>query len=827
MQLIDACPHLLEVLRTLFYGPMIPFDLEPVVAIIKRQVMFRNYVTITIRNIFKNKIYSFINVAGLSIGIACSLLILLWVFDELTFDRFLPKSDRLYQVWVNAEFDNKVNSWTSLPLPVYEAMKTANTNIVNSTVADWGEDHLLTVGDDRIMKRSHFVGSEFLEMFEYPLVKGTPDRVLDQPNSIVITESTAKALFGDEDPIEKVIRLDDRGDLKVTGVLKDVPKNSTFQFDCLVPWAMNVEMNSWVKESKENWGNYSFQVFVELNNPSTEVAAEKAVAKMLTEHGEDEIKNNLFLHPITRWRLYSKFQEGKEAGGMIEYVQMFSLLAIFILVIACINFMNLATARSERRAKEVGIRKSIGSRRRELVFQFLGESLFITSIAFVIAVLLAQVLLPLYNALVEKELAIPYSNPYFWMLSGALIILTGLIAGSYPAFYLSSFNPVKVLKGKIQTGKRGSVPRMALVILQFGFSILLIIGTVVIYQQIMHVKSRDLGYAQENLITVESNDEIKKNYTAIKAALLQSGAVEAVTRSNSPITDVYSNNFLGWPGKPEEQRVLFVTLSTDYDYTTTMGIKIFEGRDFSEDFKTDTAAILVNKAGMDIMNLKDPLGTELSLWGGKRKLIGIFDNVLMGDPHQPIKPAFMVFNPDWVSAVTVRLKKTDDLKASLAIVEDVFKKYNPAYPFDFAFADVEFAKKFKTINMTSSLASLFATLAIVITGLGLFGLAAFTAEQRTKEMGVRKVLGASVSSLVGLMSRDFSWLVIIAFGISAPIAWWFLDRLFLAQYQYRIDIAWWVFPLTGLIALAFALSIVSTQAFRAARANPVNSLRNE
>lgn len=789
--------------------------------------MFKNYVLITIRNIFKNRIYSFINVAGLSIGIACCLLILLWVFDELSFDRFLTKSDRLYQVWVNAEFDSKINSWNSVPLPMYEAMKTANTNIVNSTVADWGSEHLLTVGDHRIMKEGFFVGREFLEMFEYTLVKGTADKVLDQPNSIVITESTAKALFGDEDPIEKVIRLDDRGDLKVTGVLKDVPKNGSLQFDCLIPWAMNEEMNGWVKESKDNWGNYSFQVFLELNNPSNEVAVEKAVHDMLIKHGEDEIKNELFLHPITRWRLHSKFEEGKEAGGMIEYVQMFSVLAVFILVIACINFMNLSTARSERRAKEVGIRKSIGSRRRELVLQFLGESLFITAIAFVIAVLLAQVLLPLYNDLVEKQLSIPYGSLYFWGLSFLLVSLTGMIAGSYPAFYLSSFNPVKVLKGKVQTGKKGSVPRMVLVVLQFGFSILLIIGTLVIYQQIMHVKSRDLGYSQENLITIDYNDEIKKNYSAIKAELLQSGAVEAVTRSNSPITAVYSNNFLGWPGKPEEQRVLFVTLSTDYDYTKTMGIKILEGRDFSEDFKTDTAAILVNKAGMDIMQLKDPLGAELPLWGGKRKLIGIFDNVLMGDPHQPIKPAFMILNPDWVGAVTVRLKKTDDLKASLSTVEDVFKKNNPSYPFEFTFADVEFAKKFKTINMTSSLASLFAALAIIITGLGLFGLAAFTAEQRTKEMGVRKVLGASVSSLVGLMSRDFSWLVIIAFVVSAPLAWWFLDQSFLSQYKYRIEIAWWIFPLTGMIALLFALAIVSTQALRAARANPATSLRNE
>jgi putative ABC transport system permease protein len=788
--------------------------------------MLKNYLVVTIRNLFKSSVYSFINIAGLAIGITCTLLIVLWIVDEVTFDRLIPKVDRLYQVWVNAQYDGKVNSWSSVPCPTGEAMKTANSNIVNSAMCDWGGEHLFSVEDKRIMKRSHFVGKEFLEMFEFPLISGNAAEVLDDPSSVVITASMAVALFGDEDPINKSIRMDDRADLKVTGVLKDIPKNSSFQFDALTTWDMNEQLNVWVKESRENWGNYSFQTFIELNSAASESEVEDAIKPMLADHGETDFKPVFFLHPMPRWRLYSEFENGKESGGMIEYVQMFTAIAAFILIIACINFMNLATARSERRAKEVGIRKSVGSRKHELIFQFIGESMFIAFTSFVIAVLVTELLLPHYNELVEKQLSIKYSEAPFWFFAFALISLTGLVAGSYPAFYLSSFQPVKVLKGKVYAGRSGSIPRKVLVTLQFGFSILLIIGTLVIYEQIQLVKGRQLGYDQENLITVDYNTEIAENYKTIKQELLRTGVVEAVTKSNSPITEIYSNNFLGWPGKPEEQRVLFTTVATEYDYTKTMGIRILEGRDFSEDFKSDTLAIIVNKAAMDIMQLPDPIGAELDLWGGKRKLIGIVDNVLMGSPFQAVKPMMIVLLPEWSSAVTIRLKKTDDLQASIKKVEGVFTKFNPSHPFEYAFADVEFQKKFTTIDMTGTLANLFALLAIVITGLGLFGLAAYTAEQRTKEIGIRKVLGASVSSLVTLMSGDFSRLVLLAFVISAPFSWWLLD-LYLERYPIRIDIPWWVFPLTGLIALVFALVIVATQALRAAYANPVRSLRTE
>lgn len=788
--------------------------------------MLKNYLLVTIRSLRKNGFYSFINISGLAIGICCSILISLWVLDELSFNKFIPKSDRIYQVWINAVFNGEINSWTSVPLPTYEAMKTADAHIQRSVVTDWGYDHLLTVGENRITKRGFYASEEFLEMFEFPLLAGDKTQVMDDPRSIIISQSLAKSLFGEQDPMGQTIRVDNAEDLKVTGILKDVPSNSTFQFDYLLTWKFREQVSAWVLRNKTNWGNYSFQVFVELDDPKQKDAVQSNIEMILQENGEKENNPKYFLYPMLRWRLFSNFKNGVEGSGIYDYVQMFSAIGAFIIIIACINFMNLATARSERRAREVGIRKSVGSRRWELIFQFIGESTFIAFIAFFIAVILAQLVLPAYNTLVDKKLFIDYSSGMFWALSLGMIVLVGFIAGSYPALYLSSFQPVKVLKGKPTIGKGASTPRKVLVTLQFGFSIVLIIGTIVILRQINLVKSRDLGYDKEGLLSVIYNDEVEKNYRPLKFDLMASGVVEGVTKSNSSITQINSNNFLGWPGKPEDLRVIFTTIATEYDYTKAMGIKILEGRDFSEDYPADTASIMINKAALDLMGLKDPIGTELPLWGGKRKLIAVLDNVLMGNVHEPIKPLFVIFDPDWIDVVSVRLKKTNDMQASLQVVQDIFEKHAPAYPFEYKFADVEFDKKFKTVNLTSKLATTFAALAIIITGLGLFGLAAFTAEQRTKEIGIRKVMGATVPSLVRLISKDFSILVIISFVLSAPLAWWLMTK-YLERYTIRTDVAWWVFPLTGAVALGFALAIVSTQALRAAHANPATSLRNE
>ena len=789
--------------------------------------MLKNFFVISFRNLKKNGLYSIINISGLTIGIVCSVLILLWVEDEVSYDKFIPKYDRLYQVWISGDYDNKINNWQSVPLPTYEEMKTIDSNIKNSVVAGWGSPRLLTAGDVRIIKDGYYVSEEFLEMFEFPLVAGSHEEALKDPMSIVLSESLAKILFGEEDPIGQQVKLSDEGTLQVTAIVEDVPENSSFQFDYLATWKYRESVNQWIKDNKTNWGNYSFQVFVELNDPDRQADVEESIFPIMMEKdGGDGINKYLFLYPMNRWRLYSNWDDqGNEIGGQSDYVQLFTLIAIVILVIACINFMNLATARSEKRAKEVGIRKSLGSTRKRLVAQFISESTFITAIAFVAAIILTELILPSYNTLVDKELAISYQSPIFWVCVVGGILLIGFIAGSYPALYLSSFNPVRTLKGSIKVGKGATTPRKVLVISQFLFSIVLMISTFVIFQQIDLVKNRDLGYDQENLISVEVTNDIREHYDVLKQDVVSSGVAESMTRSNSRVTQINSNNFLGWPGKPEERKVLFSTITAEYDYTKTMGIDVLMGRDFSKEFASDSSAIIVNQAALDLMNLEEPIGTSLDLWGDQRRLIGVVDNVLMGSVYEPVRPMFMILQ-DWGGYVTIRLKKTNDLQASLRELETIFNKHNPAYPFDYRFMDEDFQRKFTTISLTRKLATIFSTLAFIITGLGLFGLAAYTAEQRTKEIGIRKVLGASVANLMGLMSKDFAKLVMVAFAIAAPLGWYLMDE-YLDRYTIRIDIAWWIFPLVGMIVLGFAIIIVSDQARRAAKTNPVNSLRSE
>jgi putative ABC transport system permease protein len=530
---------------------------------------------------------------------------------------------------------------------------------------------------------------------------------------------------------------------------------------------------------------------------------------------------------MSRWRLYSDFENGKSVSGQIVYVRMFTVIAIFILVIACINFMNLATARSERRAREVGIRKSIGSKRKDLILQFLGETVFIALIAFILALGLVEATLPFYNGLVNKQLSIDYTNPLFWISAAGVVVLTGLVAGSYPAFYLSSFNPAAVLKGRMQVGKKGSLPRKVMVVVQFVASIFLIISTLVVYMQLNHVKNRPTGYIRENLLYVSNAGDIGKNYKAIKQELLDQGLADGVTTSSSPITSVYA--YMGdvvWPGKREDQRASIATVGTGLDYTHTMGIKVIQGRDFSEQFIGDSSSMILNQTAVDYMGLKDPVG-ETIRWNDRDfHVVGVVSDVMMTSPSRSMDPMMLVFDPQWTSDVTIRLSSDKSPHETLGKVEDIFKKYNPNYPFSYRFADDEFARKFSQIEFIGSLCNLFSALAILISCLGLFGLAAFTAEQRTKEIGIRKVLGATVSSVVVLLSREFTLLVIIAFAIAAPLAWWLMGY-WLEQYNYRIQIAWWILGSAGASALTLAIVVVSFQAIRAAVANPVTSLRTE
>jgi ABC-type antimicrobial peptide transport system permease subunit len=726
---------------------------------------------------------------------------------------------------VNSLGDNGIKTGPAIPIPL-EAELKKDPGIKHTALTNWGETYLLTVDDKKLYKKGYYAGEDFLKMFSFPLQHGTAETALKDLSSIVISESTAEALFGQEDPMGKVIRLNNLIDLKVTGVTQDVPSNSTFQFDCLVPWSTYLSNESWVKNSSTQWGNFSFNLYVELHDYATPEQVHERIKNIVKDHDSERSTAEVILHPVTRWRLYSEFENGVSTGGLIEYVRMFTLIALFILAIACINFMNLATARSEKRAREVGIRKSVGSNRRELVIQFLGESLLITFLAFVIGVGIVEVCLPLYNILVDKNLFIDYGNLRFWAIAASIIFATGIIAGSYPAFYLSGFRPAAVLKGKMQAGKKGAVPRKVLVTLQFVFSIFLIVSTLVVYLQLSHLKNRPTGYDRENLVMVQSTGEIPKNVRLIKQELISRNLASYVTTSSSPITSIYAYmGGVGWEGKREEQRTPIATVATHVDYAKTMGIEIMQGRDFSEDIN-DSTSVILNESFVKYAGIKNPLEENIKWNDQDYKIIGVFRDVVMTSPNSPPHPTMFIFDPTWIAEVNIRLPARSNAHELLEGIESVFQKHNPAYPFTFRFADDEFNKKFTDIQRIGRLANLFAILAIMISCLGLFGLSAFTAEQRTKEFGIRKVLGATASQVVMLISKDFSKLILIAFVIAAPLGWWAMNQ-WLLKYQYRITLEWWVPAMAGLITLALGLATVSFQAIKAAIGNPATALRNE
>jgi putative ABC transport system permease protein len=789
--------------------------------------MIRNYFLVTLRNLQRNSIYTFINIAGLSVGLASSMLIMLWIYDEISFDKFHKNYNNLYQVYQNQEYAGNIGTSETVPYPLLDALRAKSTSIKNLAIITNPEGFSLGAGETKINRMAGSVSEDFLKMFTFDMLHGSADKALDDLSSIVLTESTAKILFGHTDVLNKLVRLDNRADMKVTGVLKDLPVNSTFQFDFLIPFSYRVSTEEWIRNSEQNWRNNSFRIFVLLAPGASASLVNAEVASLIKDNNPKAPTSEVFLHAMADWHLYSEFTNGKISGGMIEYVRLFTAIAVFILIIACINFMNLATARSEGRAREVGVRKTVGSRRSQLIAQFLGESIIISFIAFIIAIVIVELTLPLFNLMVNKQLHIDYKEPMLWAAVATLVLVTGIIAGSYPAFYLSAFSPVKVLKGSVRGGNASVTPRKILVMAQFAFSIFLVIGAIVIYEQIMHVKARKIGYDRENLLLIWSTSDIEKNFRSIKDELKQSGVVKEVCKSSAPITRIFSSaDDVSWPGKVTDDKVSFVTIATEYDYTETMGIKMLAGRDFSPDFVSDSSAIVINQSALELMNLEDPIGQKIRIWESERTIIGVMEDVVMGSPYHPVAPLAMVLIPDWSSTISIRLNATSELNQAVAKVEQIFKKYDPEHPIAYRFADHEFDTKFTSLNLVSRIAWSFTILAIAISCLGLFGLAAFAAEQRTKEVGIRKVLGASVANLVMLMTRDFSKLVILSFAIAAPCAWWLMNA-YLEQYPYRTEVSWWVMLLAGAGALIIAVIIVSTQALRTAVSNPVNALRSE
>lgn len=794
--------------------------------------MIKNYLKVAWRNLIKNKVYSLLNIVGLASGMAVAMIIGLWIYDEVSGNKHFKNYDKLYQVMMHQTFDGRRGSQQALPFPIGEELKTKYPDLKAVAMCDWGQEHSLMYGDIKINKQGHFIGEDAIDMFSMKILSGNKDPLHD-PYSIVLTDETASILFGKENPVGKIVKLDNTTNLKVTAVVAKQPKNSSLSFAYLIPFQFLEKNYDWIKQyHKANWGNNSWQAYVQLNDNANPKTVNAKVKDVVISHFTDEntlksIKPEVFIHPMSKWRLYSDFKNGKNTGGFIKYVRMFGILGFIVLLIACINFMNLSTARSEKRAKEVGVRKAVGSGRKQLIRQFLSESMLIAVLAFLLALILVIIALPFFNRLTEKEMSLQVSSLVFWGVMIVFTLLTGLLAGSYPAFYLSSFNVVRVLKGNLKAGKSSSLPRKILVVVQFASSVILMIGTIIIYQQIQHGKNRPIGFNNKGLISVNWSDDIAKNYEAIRQELLSSGAVVSICKSNSPPSQIFSNNN-GWEWKnsqPVEKTVVFSTIATDYDYTKTLGIKLVDGRDFSRDF-ADSNGVILNEAAVKRMGLKNPVGEMLKWNDNPMVVIGVIPDIQMESPFRPISPLTIIFNKGWVSYLNIRMNPAMSVSKSISSIKPVFDKYNPAFPFEYQFADEQYAKKFNYEELVGNLAAIVALLAIFISCLGLYGLASFTAEQRVKEIGVRKVLGATVFSLWQLLSKDFVLLVLISCVIAIPIAWYSMNN-WLTNYDYKINIGFGVFVLVIAVAIIITLITVSFQAIRAALSNPVKSLRTE
>ena len=784
--------------------------------------MLNNYLKTSCRTLSRNKTFSSINIIGLAVGMAGAVLLLLWIQNIYTYDNFHTKKDRIYQVYNRATSHGKTEVWEATAHPLGPALKAGWPQVEAAVRTNWVGAFILKYGDKQLQSQGFLTDSAFLTVFDFLLLKGNPNTALADPHTIVLTEETAHKLFGDEDAMGKVIRIDSNINFTVTGILKDLPRNSRFEFDYLVPWSYTKEVG-W---ESTDWGSNSIATYVLLKPGVTEATANALFVNLIKNNAPKE-NTEIFLHPLRKWQLWSRFENGKIVGGAIEVVRLLGIIAAFILLIACINYMNLSTARSEKRAKEVGIRKVAGAGRGTLIAQFITESVIIASVAGVMALIIAQTVLGWFNQLTGVDLSIPYTQSGFWLAAVGFIVFTGILAGSYPAFYLSAFRAVKVLKGTFKAVHSLITPRKVLVVIQFSFAIIFIICTLIIYRQIMHVQQRDVGVDMDKLAFVYVKGDMRKNYQLIKNELLNSGLATTVTRTNCPITDVWSNtDRYSWEGKAPNERSGFVQFLSDNDFTQTMRLKVLAGRDINTSlYPADSTAMLLTESAVKQMGLRQPVGQIIKGEYRDWHVVGVISDFLPGSPFQPVRPIVLQGpDKDWFGAISFRLK--DESKEVRQKIEQVFKKFNPDYPFELHMATDAHSLKFRGTVHTGKLAAVFAGLTIIISCLGLFALATYMAESRTKEVGVRKVLGASVSAIVTLLSTGFLKLVFIAFLVASPIAWWMMHS-WLQSFAYRIDIGWWVFGLTGLVSVLIAILTISYQALKAALANPVKALRNE
>lgn len=786
--------------------------------------MLKNFFVITVRSFLRQKFYSFINVLGLTSGLVCTLFIYLWISDEVSKDRFHTNIDSIYQIFTNIKWDGEMITWESTPGPLADEIRSNIPEV--SAVARISNDgeQLFQVGEKNFMERGYFADPDFFSIFSYEIIKGNASAPIPGKGDVAISETLAKKLFGDVDPVGKTVRVQNKYDQKVAAVFT-VPDASSLKFDFIMPFEIH-------KEYREpNWDNADYNLYVKLSDPGKATAASDnlnaMVDKILIQQDAkaDKDKINFYLQPYADQYLISTFENGLPVSGRIKYVQIFSVVAIFILVIACINFMNMATAKAVNRAKEVGIRKVIGAQRKSLIFQFIGESLLISLVSMLLAVSVVYLMLPLFNLVVAKQIILNITDPQVIGVLLLIVAVTGILAGSYPAFFLSAYQPSQVLKGNTNKNLSGSALRKGLVVFQFSLTVILIACSLVVYNQIEYIRNKNIGYNRESVLTFNARGGLARQFESFKQEALQMPAIKTVSKANSSLVEIGNqNSSVRWPGKSEDSNVFFRTVVVDYDFAETMGLTLLEGRFFTKEYN-DTANYIVTKHAVDVMGMENPIGQEITQWGNPGKIVGVVDDFHGRSLHEKLDPIVLMCKPEWTRIVFIRMEATKAQEA-IAHLGSLFKKYNPQYDFAYTFVDEDFEKLYDNEKVTGSLALGFTIMAIIISGLGLLGLAAYTAERKRKEISIRKTMGASVSGIVTMMSADFLKLSIVAAVIGCPAAWYLMTK-FLESYAYHTELGWGLFALTAGCVLLISLVTVIFQVTRAAVANPIDALRNE
>ena len=792
--------------------------------------MLKNYFKAAWRNLIRNKSFSFINIFGLALGISCSLLIMLWVQDERSVDGFHKNGNQLYQVYERQYADGKVDaSYPTQGLLASELKKTI-PEVQYASGYEYasapGTRNTFEVNGKINKMLGCFAGTDFFSMFSYPLLEGRPATALVSPSSIAISRRMADLFFGSPDnAIGKVMQFENRESLLVTAVFENIPANSSQQFDFLRSWIDFVNQNKWVN----NWGNTSPATFVMLRKEADRFKVESKIKDFVYRYQQKTEGSTveLALQPYTEKYLHSTFKNGYIDGGRIEYVRLFTIVAAFLLLIACVNFMNLATASSTKRAREVGLRKVIGALRSALIGQFIGEAILLTFFSMIIGVLVAALILPAFNNLTGKELSIPFTQPLFWATLSGLLVITGTVSGSYPALFLSSLRPTKVLKGTLKFGWGATFFRRGLVVFQFTLSVVMIVGMIVIYRQMNYIQEKNLGYDRENLLYIPIEGELITKYPLFREQAGKISGVGSISKMrNSPTVIEHHTGSIEWTGKDPNLSVSFADAVVGYDFVKTLNLKIKEGRDFSRDFRADSASYILNETAANKIGYKNPVGQSVN-WGNRKgTIIGVLKDFHFNSIHQSIEPLIVRLDENWGWGTILVRTEAGKTKEAIAGLETLYKKMNSKFPFTYQFSDQEYTNLYRSEEVVSKLANIFAFLAISISCLGLFGLATFTAAQRTKEIGVRKVLGASIPDIAAMLSANFLKPIIIALLIAFPIAWYAMNS-WLEGFAYKVDLEWWVFAIAGIATLFIALLTVSYQSVKASFSNPVTSLRSE